>query len=143
MPSDSVLIIEDSGFFVRAYSKVLSEAGYRVLIACDGQSGIRVAQVCHPSVIILDLLLPDVLGSDVLRALKSSPTTSRTPVLVISSLSGVILEGADGFVEKASVTAEILENTVHNILRQRVLQPTSGTRLVDASEINSAARQAQ
>ena len=45
MLNDSVLIIEDSGFFVRGYSKVLSEVGYQVLIACDGQSGIHVAQL--------------------------------------------------------------------------------------------------
>jgi hypothetical protein len=65
---------------------------------------------------------------DVLKKLKSNPATSYTPVLVVSSLSGanaknVILEGADGFCEKASVTAEILENSVSNILKRRVLQP--------------------
>jgi CheY-like chemotaxis protein len=128
MPNDSVLVIEDSGFFVRAYSKVLSEAGYQVLIACDGQSGIQAAQACRPSVIILDLLLPGLSGMDVLKRLKSNPATSYTPVLVVSSLSGanaknVILEGADGFCEKANVTAEILEKSVSNILKRRVLQP--------------------
>ena len=128
LKNDNILVIDDSGFFVRAYSKVLSEAGYPVLIACDGQSGISTATACHPSLIILDLLLPGMSGIDVLQQLKGNPSTCDIPVIVVSSLSDnnatkVILEGAVAFCGKETVTAEVLEKAVNDVLRRRVLQP--------------------
>lgn len=126
--SEEILIIEDSGFFVRAYSKVLTEAGYRVLIACDGRSGMNTAESCHPSLIILDLLIPGMTGIEVLRKLKRSATLRDIPVLVVSCLSEangkkLILEGAVGFCHKTTITADTLRTAVDDALRNRVLVP--------------------
>ena len=47
--SDVILIVDDSRFIAHAYSKVLAGLGYRVMIACDGRTGIFAAESCKPS----------------------------------------------------------------------------------------------
>jgi CheY-like chemotaxis protein len=122
------LIIDDSKFIAHAYSKILLGLGYRVLIACDGKTGIFAAANCSPSLILLDMLMPDMDGVEALRTLKQTLSTSDIPVLVISSLSeknGVklIQEGAAGYFEKGSMTPETLENAISGILKKRLLIP--------------------
>src|SRR5580700_6466060 len=85
--NDVILIVDDSKFIAQAYSKVLMGLGYRVLIACDGKTGIFAAESCKPSLILLDMLMPDMDGLEVLRTLKRIPSTTSIPVLIASSLS--------------------------------------------------------
>ena len=85
--NDVVLIVDDSKFIAQAYSRVLLGLGYRVLIACDGKAGFFAAESCNPSIILLDILMPDMDGVDVLRTLKQTQSTTDIPVLIISSLS--------------------------------------------------------
>jgi len=126
--TDVILIIDDSKFIAQAYSKVLMGLGYRVLIACDGKTGIFAAESCNPSLVLLDMLMPDMDGAEVLRALKRTPSTANIPVLAISSMSEknakkLIEEGAAGYFEKGSMTHEKLENAIAGILKKRLLVP--------------------
>jgi len=105
LSNDVVLIVDDSKFIAQAYSRVLLGLGYRVLIACDGKTGLFAAESCNPSIILLDMLMPDMDGVDVLRTLKQTQSTTDIPVLIISSLSEkngekLIQEGAAGYFEK-------------------------------------------
>ena len=126
--TDVILIIDDSKFIAQAYSKVLMGLGYRVLIACDGKTGIFAAESCNPSLVLLDMLMPDMDGAEVLRTLKRTPSTANIPVLAISSMSEknakkLIEEGAAGYFEKGSMTHEKLENAISGILKKRLLVP--------------------
>ena len=119
MSNDVILIVDDSKFIVQAYSRVLLGLGYRVLIACDGKTGLFAAESCNPSIILLDM--HDMDDVEVLRKLKQTPSTSDIPVLAISSLSEqnsqkLIQEGAAGYFEKGTMTPEKLENAVSGIL---------------------------
>jgi CheY-like chemotaxis protein len=58
--NDVILIVDDSKFTTQAYSRVLLGLGYRVLIACDGKTGLFAAESCHPALILLDMLMPDM-----------------------------------------------------------------------------------
>jgi CheY-like chemotaxis protein len=118
-----ILIVDDS------HSRVLLGLGYRVLIACDGKTTLFAAESCNPSIILLDMLMPDMDGVEVLRTLKQTPSTAHIPVLAISSLSEkngkkLIQEGAAGYFEKGSMTPEKLENAISGILRKRRLVPS-------------------
>jgi CheY-like chemotaxis protein len=73
LSNDVVLIVDDSKFIAQAYSRVLLGLGYRVLIACDGKTGLFAAESCHPSIILLDMLMPDMDGVEVLRTLGTRP----------------------------------------------------------------------
>jgi twitching motility two-component system response regulator PilH len=126
--NDMILIVDDSKFIAQAYSRVLLGLGYRVLIACDGKTGIFAAESCNPSLILLDMLMPDMDGLAVLRTLKRTPSTINIPVLITSSLSEknadkLIEEGAVGYFEKGSMTQEKLENAISGILKKRLLVP--------------------
>jgi CheY-like chemotaxis protein len=128
--NDVILIVDDSKFIAQAYSRVLLGLGYRVLIACDGKT--VAAESCNPSIILLDMLMPDMDGVEVLRKLKQTPSTAYIPVLAISSLSEkngkkLIQEGAAGYFEKGSMTPEKLENAISGILKKRLLVPDDET----------------
>jgi len=127
--NDVILIVDDSKFIAQAYSRVLLGLGYRVLIACDGKTGLFAAESCHPALILLDMLMPDMGGIEALRKLKQTSSTAGIPVLIITSLSEknrktLINEGAAGYFEKASMTPETLENAVSTILKKRLLVPS-------------------
>jgi CheY-like chemotaxis protein len=126
---DVILIVDDSKFITQAYSRVLLGLGYRVLIACDGKTGLFAAESCHPAIILLDMLMPDMGGIEALRKLKQTSSTADIPVLIITSLSeknskNLIQEGAAGYFEKGSMTPETLENAVSTILKKRLLVPS-------------------
>jgi CheY-like chemotaxis protein len=124
--NDMILIVDDSKFITQAYSRVLLDLGYRVLIACDGKTGLFAAMNCGPSLILLDMLIPDMDGVEVLRTLKRTPSTKDIPVLAISSMSEkngqkLIQEGAAGYYEKGPLTHGKLEQAISGILKKRLL----------------------
>jgi len=128
MSNDVILIVDDSKFIAQAYSRVLLDLGYRVLVACDGKTGIFAAESCRPNLILLDMLMPDMDGVQVLRTLKRTPSTKDIPVLAISSLSEkngtkLVQEGTSGYFEKGSMTQDKLDLAISGILKRRLLVP--------------------
>lgn len=81
-----VLVIEDSKLMQLSYRTVLGRAGYEVNVAASGFEALQMAMQQRPDVIILDMMLPNLPGLDVLRLLKHSPQLKDIPVVVISAL---------------------------------------------------------
>ena len=73
----TILLIDDSRLVRALIENELTRSGYRVITAADGESGLRTAQLQHPDLILLDMLLPKLSGLDVLRALKADKRTGR------------------------------------------------------------------
>jgi CheY-like chemotaxis protein len=82
-----ILVIEDSRMIRLAMEKSLSKAGYEVTCIGDGQLGLNLAQTMHPDLILLDMMLPTLEGTGVLRQLRKDPSTKLIPVVVLSGLS--------------------------------------------------------
>src|SRR5438128_1264875 len=81
----TVLVVEDDPW-VRSYlGELLSEEGYTVENASNGQTGLRLAALRPPNAVLLDLVLPECSGLDVLDELKSRRDTRDIPVIVISA----------------------------------------------------------
>jgi two-component system KDP operon response regulator KdpE len=80
-----VLVAEESEVIRRVLCLILQGEGYRVDLATDGYSALRLAQAHHPDAVALDLGLHDPDGSEVLRRLKEDPATRSIPVVVISA----------------------------------------------------------
>ena len=105
-PSVKVLIIEDNQVDARMFEKAVDICGFSPLIACDGKSGIVLAQEHKPNLVILDYGLPDINGAEVLKQLRSKKETSVEPVLVLSVLDGSdvvinsFMNGADQYFQK-------------------------------------------
>lgn len=81
-----VLIIEDDRIFSKVLREVAREKGYKVLIAQDGYSGIRLANEYEPNAILLDIDLPDINGWKVIQKLKKDQASKSIPIHVISGV---------------------------------------------------------
>lgn len=80
-----VLYIEDNSISFSSVKLLLTnKRAFTVLQAADGETGVAFAQTHRPKLILLDLDLPDVHGSEVIQHLQKNPATARIPVVVIS-----------------------------------------------------------
>lgn len=81
----TVLVVDDDPKAVQLLGAYLSPAGYRVLSAFGGQEGIDVARQQHPDLIVLDLMMPEVNGFDVVEALKGDAGTATIPIVIVTA----------------------------------------------------------
>jgi len=80
-----VLVVDDNVQAVELTATVLEAEGYRVLRAYGGAEAIEVARRARPDLVILDLIMPEVSGFEVARALRESEHTARIPILVLTA----------------------------------------------------------
>ena len=110
-----VLVIEDYAPLRTAVVTSLREAGYAVDAAADGASGLDAALEGDHDVIVLDLMLPDVSGTEICRRIRADGDLGELPVLMLTAKSEEIdkvigLEtGADDYVTKPFSTRDIVE----------------------------------
>jgi two-component system, OmpR family, alkaline phosphatase synthesis response regulator PhoP len=90
-----ILLIEDDKFFREFYAQKLREKGVEVYQAGDGVEGLQMVVQSKPDIILLDLIMPNKDGFQVLEELSASELTKSIPVLVFSTL------GQDKDIEKA------------------------------------------
>lgn len=81
-----ILLIEDDKFLRKAAEATLRRHGFTVLIASNGEEGLKSAQHDAPDLILLDLIMPKMNGFEVLRSLKREQGTRPIPVIVLSNL---------------------------------------------------------
>lgn len=96
-----ILVIEDDTFFQNFYKTKLEEKGFQVEIASNGYEGLKTANTSVPDIIILDLIMPEKDGFEVLSDLFASKTLRKIPVLVFSTL------GQESDVQKAKTMGAI------------------------------------
>lgn len=82
----NILIIEDDDFFRELIKKKLVSEGFEVAEAIDGEKGIDAIRENKPNLVILDLLLPNIDGFEVLSKIKEDSATASTPVIILSNL---------------------------------------------------------
>ena len=105
------LVIEDEPQFSHMLAHHLAQVGYQPVQRFRGQEAVE-ACVLRPDLITLDILLPDLDGWSVLKAIRSAPFMQRVPVLVISVLSAAELGpdcGATAFLHKPTPRAELID----------------------------------
>lgn len=83
-----ILFIEDESALQRAASKVLTQEGYEILSALDGETGLALARKEKPDLVLLDLILPRKNGFEVLQEIKSDPEIKSIPIIILSNLEG-------------------------------------------------------
>jgi CheY-like chemotaxis protein len=124
-----ILLIEDSRFLRIAIEKALTKAGHSVTGVADGREGLDAARSGSPSLILLDMMLPGLDGTAVLKALKQDAGTAQIPVVVLTELSQkneVKLKGAGAaaYIEKSSLnldkSPDVLIQSVENVLRSHL-----------------------
>lgn len=109
----TVLLAEDEPNIVESLSFLLERAGFQINVATDGLQAVKSALELQPSVVVLDLMLPELDGYEVLRQLRADPRGEKLPVLMLTAKGQRIdretaLEcGADLFMTKPFANAEI------------------------------------
>jgi len=120
-----ILLIEDSRFLRITIEKSLVMAGHEVTGVADGREGLLVARGSRPALILLDMMLPGLEGTSVLKELKQDASTSGIPVIVLTGLSQknetkLRKAGAAGYIEKSSLelgkNADALVQAIASVL---------------------------
>lgn len=83
--SQTILYVEDNPRNMRLVRKLLQHAGYAVLEAEDGETGIKIAQEALPDLILMDVNLPDIDGLTATGQLKNISTTEAIPVIALTA----------------------------------------------------------
>lgn len=127
-PMRSLVIIEDEPDIAALLASCFEAEGFRVATVGDGRSGVRAVLERRPQLVLLDLLLPEVTGWEVLRTLKDNLTTQNIPVIVLSALGGVeeriklLEDGIDDFIVKPFSVKEVIARA-RAVLRRAELRP--------------------
>ena len=82
-----ILLVEDDTLFVKMYQKKFSHEGLELEAAFDGEEAIEKIKSTKPNLIILDLMLPKMAGSDVLKKIREDSETEKIPVIILTNLS--------------------------------------------------------
>ena len=121
-----ILVVDDDPKIVRLVRTYLERAGYRVVEATDGRAALAAIALEAPALVVLDVMLPEVDGLAVLRAVRRS---DRTPVIVLSArgladdrIAG-LTAGADDYLPKPFSPAELVLR-VQRILERSGRDPT-------------------
>ncbi|MBJ7258028.1 MAG: response regulator transcription factor [Chthoniobacterales bacterium] len=111
---DQILLVEDDPDVLDLVRYNLTKAGFSVTLARDGLAGLKAARTTLPDLVVLDLMLPEMRGEDVCRGLKSDPSTSAIPVIMLTAkaqaadrVAGLEL-GADDYVTKPFSPRELI-----------------------------------
>jgi two-component system, OmpR family, response regulator MprA len=123
--AQSVLVVEDEASIASFVSLYLKNAGFEVRTASNGAEALTSAQSDHPSLIVLDLMLPDIDGIEICRRIRQK---SEVPILMLTARDEVearvagLDAGADDYVVKPFALAELLAR-----LRALLRRTTNGS----------------
>jgi len=124
--SPTILLVEDNDDNLRIYSTILTYAGYNVLEATDGESGLATARSEQPNLILMDVSIPKIDGWEVTRILKADPATATIPVVALtahalaSDRERATEIGFDGYIPKPAEPRLVLAE-----VERRVGKPTA------------------
>jgi CheY-like chemotaxis protein len=119
-----ILIIDDDQLTSTTWSMGLKNGGFEVINATNGQDGINQAKSQKPNLILLDQIMPDMLGNEVLTTLKQDPDTAPIPVMLISNynenqmMKDAIAQGAVDYILKYQIETKDLVDKVKSLLNQ-------------------------
>ena len=123
MAKEKILIIEDEKAIVRMLDYNLKKEGFRALSANNGEDGLDMARKEHPDLILLDLMLPEMDGLEVCKAIKNDTKTAHIPIIILTAkaqetdkIVGLEL-GADDYMTKPFSPRELIAR-IRAVLRR-------------------------
>ncbi len=109
-----ILCIEDEHFISELYSRALTKAGYDVTVILDGIKGLEAAKTNTYDIILLDIMIPNLLGTEVLQHLRTELPNLRAKIIITTNLDQgeegrkLVEAQADGYIIKAEITPKQL-----------------------------------
>lgn len=127
-----ILVVDDDADMLKMLESILTLDGFRVEVCQNPESAIEMAERIHPDLIILDVMMPQKSGIEVMMDVRADPVTQTIPILFLSAVGeeAVVvnaLKGADDYVIKPFKTLE-LEARINKILSRASEGAGTGTR---------------
>ena len=122
-----ILVVEDSPTQAERLRRLIQSIGYRVRVASNGQRALNLIRERKPDLVVSDIIMPEMNGYDLCRALKAEPGLRDIPVILVTALNDTkdiirgIECGADNFVRKP-YSEEYLLNRISQVLQNRRLR---------------------
>ena len=135
LPERPILVVDDDAKIVRLVRTYLERDGFTVVTAADGPAALEAIERHRPALVVLDLMLPELDGRAVIRAVRRDEEAAATPILILSARGSTIdriaglEDGADDYLPKPFSPAELVLR-VKSILRRSAGPPPDA----DASE---------
>jgi DNA-binding response OmpR family regulator len=127
-----IVIVEDNAALAEIYKTRLELLGYICFIGYNGITGLYFIQKEMPDLVLLDLMIPDIPGNQVLRTLRESDWGKEIKVLIVSNLNeseaahDLRQLGIEGYLVKANMIEDTIDQEVNKILRPNA-QPAQAT----------------
>ncbi len=121
--SKTVAIIEDNVAIAEMYKFKLSQKGYNVIMAHDGKQGLALVTKTPPDFILLDLMMPEMTGDEMLEKLRATDWGSNIRVCILTNISkdeapqSLRLLHVDRYIVKAHYTPTQVAELVHDLLK--------------------------
>jgi two-component system phosphate regulon response regulator PhoB len=128
-----ILIVEDEKDIVQVLEFALRQAGFETVAARDASEAFARIREKTPDAVILDLMLPDIAGTEICRQLKAAPKTASLPVIMLTARSDEVDRvvgfelGADDYITKPFSVREVVLR-VKAVLRRGTTSPESSPR---------------
>lgn len=87
MPSNSILIVDDTPNNIRLLFDVLDSAGFDISVVRNGETALEKLHHIQPDLILLDVMMPGIDGFETCRRIKSNPETREIPIIFMTALS--------------------------------------------------------
>ena len=130
LPDRPILVVDDDAKIVRLVRTYLEREGYTVVTAADGPGALDAIERHEPALVVLDLMLPELDGRAVVRAVRRDEEAAATPILILSARGTTLdriaglADGADDYLPKPFSPAELVLR-VKSILRRAATDATA------------------
>jgi sigma-B regulation protein RsbU (phosphoserine phosphatase) len=148
-PPSTILVVDDSTVNLQLLLRTLDGSGHRILAAKNGRSALDIARLARPDMMLLDVMMPEVDGFEVCRAIKADPSTRDIVVIFLSALgreadivSGLKL-GAVDYITKPIQAEEVLARVSTHLSRQYLERELKSSRERLDRELANAGRMQQ
>ena len=127
-----ILVVEDSPTQAERLRRLVAAAGYKVRLANNGRDALEQIAAARPQLIISDIIMPEMDGYALCRALKADPALADIPVILVTALNDSkdiirgIESGADNFIRKPYSEAYLLNRVSQVLLNQRLREQSGG-----------------
>jgi len=145
-PPATILVVDDSPVNLQVLVRTLHGTGHRILAARDGRTALDIMTRARPDLVLLDVMMPDIDGFDVCRAIKADPQGPDTIVIFLSALGDVsdkvsgLQLGAVDYITKPIQAEEVLARVATHLTRQHLERELRRSRDRLNRELASAGR---
>jgi len=128
--SMKILLVDDDEAILNVYSTALKAHGHDIVTATTGKSGLEKAKTEKPDVVLLDQVLPDIQGNEVLRMMKEDAEIKDIPVAMLSNfgqndlIQKALSTGAVDYIRKYEIEPDYLDTKVKGIMKAKQSQMT-------------------